>query len=217
MRLAARRNLALSLLHDIGSMDVACSFCGASHWLPEKVGKTTSADPQFSTCCQRGYVQLPLLPQPPALLRSLLDERDRRSTEYHENIRQYNMALAFTSLGATEDRLVNRRGGWVFRIFGELYHLVGSLQPEDGQPPAFAQLYIYDSDAALRQRMNRNSNLRVDTMSDLQSMLLSHHHYAAQFRHASEILRDHPGGPDASVRLRVVPGQASSQYALLTR
>ncbi len=132
-RLAARREFALPLRHNVGSMDVTCSFCGASHWLPEKVGRTSSAHPQFSACCQRGYVQLPLLPQPPALLRALLDERDRRSVEYHDNIRQYNMALAFTSLGVTEDRLVNRRGGWVFRISGELCHLVGSLQPEDGE------------------------------------------------------------------------------------
>ncbi len=126
------------------------------------------------------------------------------------------MALAFTSLGVTEDRLVNRRGGWVFRVSGELCHPVGSLQPEDGEPPAFAQLYIYDSDAALRQRMNRDSNLHQDTMSDLQTMLLSHHRYAGQFHHAPDILRDHPDGPDASVRLRVFPGQSVSQYALPT-
>jgi hypothetical protein len=61
------------------------------------------------------------------------------------------MVLAFTSLGVTEDHLVNRRGGWVFRISGELYLLIGSLQPDDGEPPAFAQLYIYDSDVALCQ------------------------------------------------------------------
>src|SRR5260370_4053413 len=126
------------------------------------------------------------------------------------------MALGLNCLGVTEDRLVNRRGGWVFRVAGELCHPVGSLQPEDGEPPAFAQLYIYDSDAALRQRMNRDSNLHQDTMSDLQTMLLSHHRYAGQFHHAPDILRGHPDGPDASVRLRVFPGQSVSQHALPT-
>jgi hypothetical protein len=64
--------------------------------------------------------------------------------------------------------------------------------------------------------MNRNTNLCQDTMSELQTMLLSHHDYATQFCHASDVLRDHPDAPDASVRLWVVPGQSSSQYALPT-
>src|SRR4051794_40634408 len=138
---------------------------------------------------------------------------DSQSIEFRQNIRQYNMSLAFTSLGVTEDRLVNRRGGWVFRISGELCHLVGSLRPDDGVPPAYAQLYIYDSQLALHQRMNRNNNLREDTMNSLQIMLLRHHRYAHDFRQAYDVLCDYPDAPNAEVRLRVMPGQVSHIYA----
>ncbi len=126
------------------------------------------------------------------------------------------MVLAFTLLGVTEDRSVNRRGGWVFRICGELYHLVGSLRPDEGEAPAFSQLYIYDSHLALSQRMHRSLNLREDTMSGLQELLISHHRYTGEFHHASEVLRDHPDVPDVSVQFRVMPGQTSYQYSLPT-
>ena len=59
----------------------------------------------------------------------MFDSNDDDAKEFRTHIRQYNMALAFTSLGVTEDRNVNRRGGWVFRIEGELCHLIGSLRP----------------------------------------------------------------------------------------
>jgi hypothetical protein len=36
-------------------------------------------------------------------------------------------------------------GVYTFHIQGEFYHLMGSLLPADGQDPAFAQIYIYDS------------------------------------------------------------------------
>src|SRR4051794_20581848 len=137
---------------------------------------------------------------------------DSQSIEFRQNIRQYNMSLAFTSLGVTEDHLVNRRGGWVFRVSGELCHLVGSLRPDEGVPPAYAQLYIYDSQLALHQRMNRNNNLQEDTMKSLQTMLLMHHRYAGDFLHAYEILRSFPDAPNAEVRLRVMPGQVSRVY-----
>ena len=82
---------------------------------------------------------------PPPFLQNILEGDDKQSIEFQDNIRQYNMALAFTSLGVKEDRLVNRRGGWVFRISGELCHLIGSLRPHEDRPPKYAQLYIYDS------------------------------------------------------------------------
>jgi hypothetical protein len=135
-------------------MDVTCPFCSANHWFAEKVVNSRISSPEFTVCCQRGHVDLPLLPDPPPFLWSLSDGNDSVSIDFWQNIRQYNMSLAFTSLGVTEDQLVSRRGGWVFRISGELCHLVGSLYPNDGVPPAYAQLYIYDSRLALHQQMN---------------------------------------------------------------
>ena len=105
------------------------------------------------------------------------------------------MALAFTSLSVTEDQLVNCQGGWVFHICGEVCHLIGSLWPDKGVPPTYAQLYIYNSCLALHQRRNHNSNLHEDMMMSLQGMLLSNNWYAHNFRHVYEVLQDFPHAP----------------------
>ena len=127
------------------------------------------------------------------------------------------MALAFTLLGVKEDKTVNHRGGWVFRVQGELCHLIGSLIPTDGEPPSYAQLYIYDPQFALQQRVNRNDKLPVSTMKSLQTMLLESHRYSREFKHAYEILNNHRGGTsDAQIRLRVMPGQDTRRYNLPT-
>ncbi len=146
------------------------------------MGRTSSSRPQFSTCCQRGYVQLALLPEPPALLIRLLDRRDRRSVEYHENICQYNMALAFTSLGVTEDCFTpsQRRLG-----FPNLRRTLSHGRISSSSTRRTSRFCPATSTNEC------NSNLCEDIMSDLQMMLPSHHRYAPQFRYASEILHDH--------------------------
>lgn len=51
---------------------------------------------------------------------------DPRAQEFCENIRQYNMAFAFTSLGMKQDNVINNGMGlWVFRIQGALCHQAG--------------------------------------------------------------------------------------------
>jgi len=117
--------------HDLGQMNVRCPFCGAAHWLAEKIGSSPEDSPEFSTCCQRGHVLISPLSPPPDLLLNLFESNEDDGKEFRANIRQYNMALAFTSLGVTEDKNVNRRGGWVFSVQGELCHLIGSLHPDE--------------------------------------------------------------------------------------
>jgi hypothetical protein len=123
-------------------MDILCPFCGAYHWMVERVSSSPVGRPEFTVCCQRGHVDLRRQSPPPEILLKLLEGNDADGKEFRVNIRQYNMALAFTSLGVKDDKLVNRRGGWVFRVQGELCHLIGSLLRSDGKPPSYAQLYI---------------------------------------------------------------------------
>lgn len=88
----------------------------------------------------------------------------------------YNSALSFTSLGANIDGSLNTgRGPYVFHVHGVLYHLSRSLLPSPGTLPAYAQLYIHDSQAALDQQMQRNPNCHRDTMEALQNMLIQSH------------------------------------------
>ena len=71
-----------------------------------------------------------------------------------EHIRAYNQMFAMTSLGAEIDHSVNRgRGPYVFKISGQIYHCIGGMCPEPGKRPKFLQLYIYDTDNEVDNRL----------------------------------------------------------------
>ncbi|KAJ7023950.1 hypothetical protein C8F04DRAFT_969583, partial [Mycena alexandri] len=143
--------------HDLGRMDVQCRHCGALHWMAEKTTNSSKTNPQFPMCCNNGKVVLERLEEPPAELRALLVNDDTKSKEFRKNIAQYNTALSFTSLGVTEDHSINNGGGPpIFRIHGELCHRTGALLPSEGHTPIYAQLYIYEPQAALDYRMQSN-------------------------------------------------------------
>jgi hypothetical protein len=75
----------------------------------------------------------------------LIAEIDHKA--FHANIRNYNNALAFTSLRVAVDNSMWRpKGVHTFQILGELCHRIASLRPPPQGIPAFAQIYIYDSD-----------------------------------------------------------------------
>ncbi|TFK65829.1 hypothetical protein BDN72DRAFT_800757, partial [Pluteus cervinus] len=199
--------------HNLGRMDIECPYCHALHWDAEKTSRSRIGRPSFGTCCDHGQVQLPPLRDPPPLLRDLLTGMDSMSKEFRKDIRQYNMAFAFTSLGVQQDD-VNDHGGWVFRILGQLSHLAGSLLPSGGLAPQFAQLYILDPAVALRHRTDRNKNLSPTLMSSLQSMLTASHHYATVYKHAFEILP--LDAPDYEIRLHVTSTTDHRRYNLPT-
>ncbi|KAF9487297.1 hypothetical protein BDN71DRAFT_1485350 [Pleurotus eryngii] len=179
-------------------MNIQCPHCSALHWNDEHTYNSRQClTPAFGTCCNHGKVELPPPHPPPDTLRLLLDADDPQSREFRANIRMYNMALAFMSLGVKQDHSINQRFGgntWVFRIQGQLHHNSGALESEEGTAPSYAQLYIHDPDVALCQRMNY-------MMSALQTMLIQHHQYAAIFKQAFEILRDLENTPDAEIKL----------------
>jgi hypothetical protein len=112
---------------------------------------------------------------------------------FRNNIRNYNNAFAFTSFGVTAiDNTVNiGNGPWVFKVNGEVVHRHGSLLPDEGQTPTYAQVYFYDSNDATNYRMRHPANHGLDrgVMQDLHDMLQAHNHFAASYRHAVERLR----------------------------
>ena len=165
--------------HDLMQMDVECVHCRALHWVDEKLASSSKDSPKFGTCCNHGRIRLAPLLAPPQPLLSFFVDLDIRAKEFRENIRLYNSALSFTSLGVKPDHSLNNGGGpYVFRVHGVLYHLSGSLLPAHSEPPIYAQLYIHDPRAALSARMDRNPSCRIDTMEALQNMLSATHRYA---------------------------------------
>jgi hypothetical protein len=63
--------------------------------------------------------------------------------------------FSFTSLGGKIDTGNNDGAGPPrFVLSGQNYHLLGSLVPSEGQSPKFAQLYIYDTQNEVSNRLS---------------------------------------------------------------
>ena len=78
------------------------------------------------------------------MLLDLLNGKDSRSQHYLQNIRSYNSIFSFTSIGGNIHSSINDGyGPPQFILQGQNYHRIGSLFPNNGSSPKFAQLYIY--------------------------------------------------------------------------
>jgi hypothetical protein len=184
-------------------MDVACSHCGALHWASEALVHSSANSPKFGKCCTSGKVKIPKLDDPPPELLHLLSGQEDICKKFRERIRNYNNALAMTSLGCDQDRAINRDGvgPYVFKVQGRLYHQIGSLLPRPGSSPVYAQLYIYDPQEALDFRMNNtaNTSLHTPTMQTLQDMLYRRHPGVQLYKQAFELTQNM--GPDQQCRI----------------
>ncbi|CAN6879388.1 unnamed protein product, partial [Brassica oleracea] len=144
---------------DEGDATYTCSYCGAIMWFGERLNRRLKTpNPKFSLCCMQGQVQLPLLKQPPEVLKNLLIGDDKLSKHFQRNTRAYNVVFSFTSLGGKIDRSVRKgKGPNMLVLQGENYHLIGSLQPPNGNDAKFGQLYIVDTG---NETENRTKALR---------------------------------------------------------
>ena len=192
-------------IHDLGRMSDVCQHCSALHWKAEQLSASKKDNVLFGTCCNSGRVQLPPLDPPPTAIRDLFTSQGPAAKEFRANIRQYNNAFAFTSLGVPRRRMLANQGGgpYSFRIQGELCHWSGSLAPNEGEEPVFAQLYIYDPTAAHEARCRNNRGLNPLTLQTLQDVLWDSHPYAAIYRHAHELLLQDES-PEFSIRLHCI-------------
>ncbi|KAK0431829.1 hypothetical protein EV421DRAFT_1672840, partial [Armillaria borealis] len=116
-------------------------------------------------CCLQGQIKLPHLCPAPTILQNLLCGDNPMSKAFLKDIRQYNAALAFTSLAVKVDEAItNSSGSYCFRVSGELHHQMGSLLANEGENLSYAQLYIHDPEEALSMRNRRNPNLKSEIM-----------------------------------------------------
>nr|GEX52641.1 helitron helicase-like domain-containing protein [Tanacetum cinerariifolium] len=77
-----------------------------------------------------------------------------RNSHFMENICAYNQMFVMTSFGTKFNESVNRgMGPCVFKISGQIYHWIRSLCQEDGDHSRFLQMYIYDMDNEVNNRM----------------------------------------------------------------
>ncbi|CAG8735692.1 16402_t:CDS:1, partial [Funneliformis mosseae] len=107
--------------------------------------------------------RLPRLVEPSPYLLNLYTSSNSDAISFWKNIRRYNNILACTSFSANINTIPGQ-GISDFRIHSQVYHHIGSLLPEEGFQPAFAQLYIYDS-------VHKNA-YRHNVMADLDNTIL---------------------------------------------
>jgi hypothetical protein len=125
-------------------------------WYLERKHKSKStATPLFQLCCGNGKVQLPLLRQPPPVLQHLLfDHQSEDTKNFQQNTRMYNSMFSFSSPGMKfDDNFTKGRGPPTMRIQGQTCHRIGSMLPPDGELPKYAQLYIYDTENEIQNRI----------------------------------------------------------------
>jgi hypothetical protein len=90
------------------------------------------------------------------------------------------MALGMASVGHTAAGLPDG----MFVLGGQACHRIGSLAPAVGVPPAFAQIYVLDADAAALRRMQvfgRDCPLRREVLQSLHTMLSAHNLLVREF------------------------------------
>ncbi len=154
--------------HDIGSRNCICEYCGALHWNDEQLNHKSKVTLQFGICCLQGQVKLPPLLRVPAILHDLLCSNNPLSKAFLKDIRQYNAALAFTSVAVKVDgAITNSSGPYCFYIFSQLHHQMGSLLPKEEGKLSYAQLYIHDPAEVLSMNNCCNPNLNHKIMSQL--------------------------------------------------
>uniref|UniRef100_A0A1U7VMW3 Uncharacterized protein LOC104218829 n=1 Tax=Nicotiana sylvestris TaxID=4096 RepID=A0A1U7VMW3_NICSY len=151
-----------------GDANYECEYCGAYFWFEERVDKKyKNKKPVFTLCCGRGKIKLPNPKEPPSILKDLLFGSGAKSKHFRENIRTYNSIFSFTSMGGKVDVSVNKtKGPRTFRLSGQNYYQIGSLLPPEGSSPKFTQLYIYDTENEVNNRINAIRIIRDQFQED---------------------------------------------------
>ncbi|GJZ62274.1 DNA helicase PIF1, ATP-dependent [Tanacetum coccineum] len=194
--------------HNLGPPSYECPACHAVMWYGERNDKAKrDVNLTFSLCCQEGKVLLPLFNETPPPLKQLLDYKDTTTSRFREQIRVYNIMFSFTSFGVKIDHSINTgRGPYTFRINGQNYHRMGSLLPAEGVQPRYAQLYFFDTQNEIRNRMSafmdNESREKVDKniVADLTQMLDHSNPIVRSFRMAKEWCHSNPS-TDFGLRL----------------
>ena len=153
-----------------------CKFCGAKKFPLEPDG----------FCCSSGEVKL----YPNVIPDSMYDLFMGRSAHFAHFlmfIRAYNNSFAFTSLGVTIDKDLAKRnkGIYTFRVQGQVYHFINHLNPSNGQP-SYLQLYFFDTEHEVQNRMRVSSNLDADIVTFLIG-IMSINPYYVFFRSLREV------------------------------
>ncbi|XP_020990161.2 uncharacterized protein LOC110277354, partial [Arachis duranensis] len=110
-----------------------------------------------------------------------------------------------------EQLAITGRGIYTFRAQGSIYHSIGGFHPDQGTGPRFLQLYIYDTDHELQNRMLENTQLHETLVFKLQQLLHRYNPFLHVFRQLAQRSDVH----ECSLVIRERPAN-QPQYSLPT-
>ena len=91
----------------------------------------------------------------PPELRHLYESDGPEGVEFRANLRHYNSAFSMTSFGTSvRHQRVDRRPDHPIIIQGQVYHLIGPLEPEPGQAARFLQIYFLEPRDSVQSRLD---------------------------------------------------------------
>ena len=179
-------NEGVLLEFSCGPLNCQCSNCLSLNFEGEK-----NRAKLFKNCCRFGRLKLPEILCPPVIY-NLLTSLNPNAVQFREHIRQYNSALAFSSMGAQIKSPGAGRGPYCFKILGQVYHATGPLHPPEGHDRKYAQIYVLDSDAALNRRMSIKANVGCNPslMNELDMLLRQINPFAQAYKMMHEVEED---------------------------
>ncbi|PWZ05782.1 hypothetical protein Zm00014a_001236 [Zea mays] len=183
-----------------GGPEYVCPYCHAVFWFQERV-KNDSFSTQrkivYNLCCKGGKVNLKPFECPPPLLADL---------------------LKFD--GAIDKTINNGTAPYVFKINGVVHHRIGTLLPQRGTQPKFAQLYTYDTEHETQNKLGifetddgAGSQPDPEMVSSLLDMLNENNSLVKAFRCARERL-EREGDQKITLRLLGCNTRHDVQYSL---
>lgn len=177
-------------ISNVGSMTHECFSCKALMFRGETHTGTIGKDATFSMCCSYGKVKLPPIKPPPDELRNLFTEDNKSSKAFRNNIRKYNSALALSSIGVDLGSVFQFKttGPYVYKMNGQMYHSLGAILPEPDKEPTFSQLYVYDQENELSNRLKRNPDMDRECLALLQDLMHRHNPYVQQYMQVSVVI-----------------------------
>ncbi|CAI9274634.1 unnamed protein product [Lactuca saligna] len=146
---------------DNGDCSWVCEYCGAFFWYVERTpNMSTVAHPRYNHCCRGGSI---VLLYPSRFSSQFI--RLYESRKFLNDVRAYNSMFSVTSFGANVDDDVNdSRGPYVFKVSGQISDKIGSLSADPAKGPRFLQLYLFDTDNEVENRLRAFDGPRPPTL-----------------------------------------------------
>ncbi|CAI9259361.1 unnamed protein product [Lactuca saligna] len=177
---------------DNGDCSCVCEYCGVLFWYVERaLNMSTAAHPRYTHCCRGGTVILPYLYRFPSQFTGLYESRS-----FLKDVRAYNSMFLMTSFGANVDDDINdSRGPYVFKVSGQISHKIRSLLPDPAKGPRFLQLYLFDIDHEVENRLRDfdgpgSNTLDSTVINYLSRFLAESNEYARTFKNAKQMAEE---------------------------